>query len=42
VKGAMGVEDITTLNERAPFGHVCTPDEGHDHERDQFPHLTSS
>jgi NAD(P)-dependent dehydrogenase (short-subunit alcohol dehydrogenase family) len=27
VKGAMGVEDITTLNERAPFGHVCTPAE---------------
>ena len=27
VKGAMGVEDITTLNERSPFGHVCTPEE---------------
>jgi NAD(P)-dependent dehydrogenase (short-subunit alcohol dehydrogenase family) len=27
VKGAMGVEDITTLNARSPFGHVCTPEE---------------
>ncbi len=27
VKGAMGVEDITTLDERSPFGHVCTPEE---------------
>ena len=27
VKGAMGVEDITTLNEGSPFGHVCTPEE---------------
>jgi 3-oxoacyl-[acyl-carrier protein] reductase len=27
VKGAMGVEDITTLHERSPFGHVCTPEE---------------
>jgi len=27
VKGAMGVEDITTLNERSAFGHVCTPEE---------------
>jgi NAD(P)-dependent dehydrogenase (short-subunit alcohol dehydrogenase family) len=27
VKGAMGVEDIRTLDAAAPFGHVCTPDE---------------
>ena len=27
VKGAMGVEDITTLNEQSAFGHVCTPEE---------------
>lgn len=27
VKGAMGVEDIHTLDARAPFGHVCTPEE---------------
>jgi NAD(P)-dependent dehydrogenase (short-subunit alcohol dehydrogenase family) len=27
VKGAMGVEDITTLDARSPFGHVCTPEE---------------
>jgi 3-oxoacyl-[acyl-carrier protein] reductase len=27
VKGAMGVEDITTLHEQSAFGHVCTPDE---------------
>ncbi|HYU40364.1 MAG TPA: SDR family oxidoreductase [Acidimicrobiia bacterium] len=27
VKGAMGVEDITTLNAGSPFGHVCTPEE---------------
>ena len=27
VKGAMGVEDITTLDAGAPFGHVCTPEE---------------
>jgi NAD(P)-dependent dehydrogenase (short-subunit alcohol dehydrogenase family) len=27
VKGAMGVTDIRTMDERAPFGHVCTPDE---------------
>jgi NAD(P)-dependent dehydrogenase (short-subunit alcohol dehydrogenase family) len=25
VKGAMGVDDITTLDARSPFGHVCTP-----------------
>jgi NAD(P)-dependent dehydrogenase (short-subunit alcohol dehydrogenase family) len=27
VKGAMGVDDIHTLDAGAPFGHVCTPDE---------------
>jgi NAD(P)-dependent dehydrogenase (short-subunit alcohol dehydrogenase family) len=27
VKGAMGVEDIHSLDERSPFGHVCTPAE---------------
>jgi NAD(P)-dependent dehydrogenase (short-subunit alcohol dehydrogenase family) len=27
VKGAMGVEDITTLDPASPFGHVCTPEE---------------
>jgi NAD(P)-dependent dehydrogenase (short-subunit alcohol dehydrogenase family) len=27
VKGAMGVEDITTLAAGSPFGHVCTPEE---------------
>jgi NAD(P)-dependent dehydrogenase (short-subunit alcohol dehydrogenase family) len=27
VRGAMGVEDIHTLDARAPFGHVCTPQE---------------
>jgi NAD(P)-dependent dehydrogenase (short-subunit alcohol dehydrogenase family) len=27
VKGAMGVDDIHTLDERSPFGHVCTPEE---------------
>ena len=27
VKGAMGVEDIATLDDGSPFGHVCTPDE---------------
>ena len=27
VRGAMGVEDIHTLDARAPFGHVCTPEE---------------
>jgi NAD(P)-dependent dehydrogenase (short-subunit alcohol dehydrogenase family) len=27
VKGAMGVTDIRTMDERAPFGHVCTPEE---------------
>ena len=27
VKGAMGVEDIRTMDERSPFGHVCSPEE---------------
>lgn len=27
VKGAMGVTDIRTMDERAPFGHVCSPEE---------------
>jgi NAD(P)-dependent dehydrogenase (short-subunit alcohol dehydrogenase family) len=27
VKGAAGVEDIRTMDERSPFGHVCTPEE---------------
>ncbi len=27
VKGAMGVEDIRTMDTTAPFGHVCTPEE---------------
>ncbi len=27
VKGAMGVTDIRTMDEHAPFGHVCTPRE---------------
>jgi 3-oxoacyl-[acyl-carrier protein] reductase len=27
VKGAMGVEDIGTLDAGSPFGHVCTPEE---------------
>lgn len=27
VKGAMGIEDITSLDPGSPFGHVCTPDE---------------
>lgn len=27
VKGAMGVDDIRTMDERAPFGHVCSPEE---------------
>ena len=27
VKGSMGVEDIRTLDEHAPFGYVCTPEE---------------
>ena len=27
VKGAMGVDDIRSMDERSPFGHVCTPEE---------------
>jgi 3-oxoacyl-[acyl-carrier protein] reductase len=27
VKGAMGVDDIHTLDAGSPFGHVCTPEE---------------
>jgi len=27
VKGAMGVQDIRSLDARSPFGHVCTPEE---------------
>ncbi len=27
VKGAMGVEDIHSLDAGSPFGHVCTPEE---------------
>lgn len=27
VKGALGVDDIRTMDERASFGHVCTPEE---------------
>jgi NAD(P)-dependent dehydrogenase (short-subunit alcohol dehydrogenase family) len=27
VKGALGVEDIHTMDARSPFGHVCTPEE---------------
>jgi NAD(P)-dependent dehydrogenase (short-subunit alcohol dehydrogenase family) len=27
VKGAMGVEDIRTMDERSPFRHVCSPEE---------------
>lgn len=27
VKGAMGVDDIATLDAGSPYGHVCTPDE---------------
>jgi NAD(P)-dependent dehydrogenase (short-subunit alcohol dehydrogenase family) len=27
VKGAMGVDDIRTMDKSAPFGHVCTPEE---------------
>jgi NAD(P)-dependent dehydrogenase (short-subunit alcohol dehydrogenase family) len=27
VKGAMGVEDIRTMDDRSAFGHVCTPEE---------------
>jgi NAD(P)-dependent dehydrogenase (short-subunit alcohol dehydrogenase family) len=27
VKGAMGVDDIRTMDQRAAFGHVCSPEE---------------
>jgi len=27
VKGAMGVDDIHSMDERSPFGHVCSPEE---------------
>jgi NAD(P)-dependent dehydrogenase (short-subunit alcohol dehydrogenase family) len=27
VKGAMGVDDIHSMDEGSPFGHVCTPEE---------------
>jgi 3-oxoacyl-[acyl-carrier protein] reductase len=27
VRGAMGVDDIRTMDTRSPFGHVCTPEE---------------
>ena len=27
VKGAMGVDDIRTMDAGSPFGHVCTPEE---------------
>jgi 3-oxoacyl-[acyl-carrier protein] reductase len=27
VKGAMGVDDIRTMDANAAFGHVCTPEE---------------
>ncbi len=27
VRGAMGVDDIGSLDDRSPFGHVCTPEE---------------
>jgi len=27
VKGAMGVADIHSMDERSPFGHVCSPEE---------------
>jgi NAD(P)-dependent dehydrogenase (short-subunit alcohol dehydrogenase family) len=27
VKGAMGVEEIGSLDARSPFGHVCRPEE---------------
>jgi NAD(P)-dependent dehydrogenase (short-subunit alcohol dehydrogenase family) len=27
VKGAMGVDDIRTMDGSSPFGHVCSPDE---------------
>ncbi len=27
VKGAMGVDDIHSMDDRSAFGHVCTPEE---------------
>jgi 3-oxoacyl-[acyl-carrier protein] reductase len=27
VKGASGVDDIRTMDDRSPFGHVCSPEE---------------
>jgi NAD(P)-dependent dehydrogenase (short-subunit alcohol dehydrogenase family) len=27
VKGALGVENIRTMDDRSPFGHVCSPEE---------------
>jgi 3-oxoacyl-[acyl-carrier protein] reductase len=27
MKGAAGIDDIRTLDERSPFGHVCSPEE---------------
>src|SRR3954449_10053220 len=27
VKGALGVEDIHSMDARSPFGHVCSPEE---------------
>jgi 3-oxoacyl-[acyl-carrier protein] reductase len=27
VKGAMGVDDIRSMDKKSPFGHVCTPEE---------------
>jgi NAD(P)-dependent dehydrogenase (short-subunit alcohol dehydrogenase family) len=27
VKGAMGVDDIRSMDARAAFGHVCSPEE---------------
>jgi NAD(P)-dependent dehydrogenase (short-subunit alcohol dehydrogenase family) len=27
VKGAMGVDDIRSMDANAAFGHVCTPEE---------------
>jgi NAD(P)-dependent dehydrogenase (short-subunit alcohol dehydrogenase family) len=27
VKGAIGVDDIRTMDRSSPFGHVCTPEE---------------
>ena len=27
VKGVSGVDDIRTMDDRSPFGHVCSPEE---------------